>query len=167
MEGGGDKFLRLWFCFPDGGGLPTLLPFELFLCPWSWAQPQCILATRPDCCLCLSCLPSGVCSPTLHCYNVSWGSEQLRTASETPISVLPLILPPLLSMIHPSSHACLIVKISDIFVCWAGSPLLSYSCPTCNIKGRPRVFSRCHDAYTIQIIFLYMSCTFLIINKFF
>lgn len=48
---------------------------------------------------------------------------------------------PLFIQVYPHSDAS-VCDVLDVFICWTGNILLSYSCSTCNLE----VLSWCHDA---------------------
>lgn len=111
--------------------------FSLFLCPWPWAQPQCMPVNQFQ--LLPLSLWSGLhnegCTPVLHCYCVQWGHEECGAMCSFCFSPSPYHL---ITTVYSdmSTFRCL-CTISLVFMCWAGNPLLNSSCPICfNFKRR-------------------------------
>lgn len=96
--------------------------------------------------------------PNMYTATTSAGATVVAGLHLWPLS-LPSTLPPLLIPIHPPSEVLMDGSLWLVCVCWAGTPLLNYSCSTwCNFKMRNQgVFSLHHGAYITwrQCIFIF------------
>ena len=125
-------------------------PFHLFSDPVSGLSLNVCQPPRPYCCLCSSIIcPVGV---------APWPFTAVMPAGAMVNARLHLQLPCLPSP-HPifpicsdrSTFRCLNAWISQKGYVLTGSPLLNYSCPSCNFKGRDLgILSYCQPANTIS-----------------
>lgn len=78
-------------------------------------------------------------------YHDCWSPSGRQTASAATVSVFPpSCLPSLFQYTHFQMSQC--VNLPGVFVCWAGKPLLNYSCTICKFKGRNKgALSLGHD----------------------
>lgn len=99
-----------------------------------------------------------------HCYWVCWGHSELWATSVAPVSVCPSFLFPC-SLRYTHLQMFQLEDFSDVFVYWERNPLLNYSCPTCNFKGRDLEVPLCHHAVDVIPVFLYISSLLLNTSK--